>query len=165
MNRPTNSEVMLIVVNGVTITIAGPWDAMCQIYTMPEKKKKPQKRRKRRKSKIRPKKKVKFWHVPFLFQHLEQIAYWITTLELAIRSKRRPTAINVSWKSDRKKINAVFGASVAATTPSRRQELVSIRKMNDFYYLFPRNQNAEVVQSRENWDFGNCAEVNPWTSL
>jgi hypothetical protein len=25
---------MLIIVNGVTITIVGPWDAMCQIYTM-----------------------------------------------------------------------------------------------------------------------------------
>src|ERR1051325_2436837 len=138
MNRPTNSEVMLIVVNRVTITIAGPWDVMCQIYTMPEKKKKPQKRRKRRKRrkrKIRPKKKVKFWHVPFLFQHLEQIACWITTLEPAIRSKRRPTAINVSWKSDRKKINAVFGASVAASTSSRRDELVEIRQTNDFYYL------------------------------
>jgi hypothetical protein len=87
----------------------------------------PKKRRKRRKSKIRPKKKVKFWHAPFLFQHLEQIACWITTLEPAIRSKRRPTAINVSWKSDRKKINAVFRASVVASTSSRRNELVKIR--------------------------------------
>src|SRR2546430_15966136 len=73
-NNPNGPQPMVVKVNGTTITIITPWDALSYLYTInfPLPKKDPKT------------KKMKFTYqsqVKFLFWHLDQICQWITIME------------------------------------------------------------------------------------
>jgi hypothetical protein len=109
---------MVVKVNGTTIMIITPWDALSYLYTInfPPPKKDPKT------------KKMKFTYLSqtkFLFRHLEQICQWIITIG---NRKSRPTMVNVSWKesNQEKIIGVAFGVSVSAPTEIRKKELALI---------------------------------------
>src|SRR5205809_8106042 len=116
-NRVSNSpnpQPMNVKVNGTTIMIITPWDALSYLYTInfPHPKKDPKT------------KKLKFTYlsqVKFLFRHLNQIRQWIIILGSC---RSHLATINVSWKSNQKKIIAVvFGVAISAPTEERKKEL------------------------------------------
>src|ERR1051325_11071372 len=57
-----------------------------------------------------------------------------------------------------------YGTSVIAPQKEDRDPLVMIRQENDLY-LFPRNPDGTICQRQETWNYGNCAETNPWIHL
>ena len=66
---------------------------------------------------------------------------------------------------NQEKIIAVaFGVAISAPTEERKKQLASIQRRND-QHLFPWEQNGNVIQKISKWVFGNCAEMNAWTSL
>src|SRR4051794_9455651 len=69
-------------VNGAKIVIITQWDALCYLYTI----------------NICYSKKGRME----LFQHQNQLCQWITIIEQ--KRKRRPTTINISWKSKQKRV-------------------------------------------------------------
>src|SRR5256885_13976062 len=126
-NNPNGPQPMVVKVNGTTITIITPWDALSYLYTInfPLPKKDPKT------------KKMKFTYlsqVKFLFRHLDQIRQWIIIIGSC---RSHPATINVSWKTNQEKIIAVaFSVAISAPTEERKKELASIRRTND-QHLFP----------------------------
>ncbi|GET52499.1 hypothetical protein GLOIN_2v1791304 [Rhizophagus irregularis DAOM 181602=DAOM 197198] len=92
--------------------------------------------------KIRKKEKNLMEQKTFLCQHLDQLTSWMNILELTNNFMIRPTCINMSWITNRKRITE-----------------------NNDLFLFPQNPDGTICQSQEMWDYGNCAETNPWTHL
>ena len=127
-NSPNVLQPMVVKVNGTTIMIITPWDALNYFYTInfPPPKKDPKT------------KKMKFTYlsqVKFLFRYLDQICRWITIIG---NCRSHPTMINVSWKSNQEKIIAIaFGVAILAPTEERKKQLASIWREDD-QHLFPR---------------------------
>ena len=167
--RIINRPPIIMRINGTITTITSPADALCYLYTinypLPKKKKKntdlsfiPNKKRKKRKE---------FTYqsqVKFLFRHQDQICQWIDIIEL--NHWKCPAKINVSQKSNQKKIiNVAFGATITARNRNQRRQLVAICQQKD-QYLLPQNQNGSVILTLEaNQKFRNCTEMNAQTFL
>ena len=67
--------------------------------------------------------------------------------------------------SQRKIIDVVFGASLAAPKTKDKNQMTEFRKEND-KNLFPRDEDGNMIPSLvKYWDFRNCSETNPWTCL
>ena len=120
---PNCPQPMTVSVNGATISITTPEDALCYLYMInypllknlymihrPLPKKDP-KRKKKEFTYLRQEK--------FLFRYLEQLRRWIIMI---VSRNKCPTAINVSWKVDQEKIISVaFGASISAYKETKEE--------------------------------------------
>lgn len=136
--------------NQSELTITSTWDAVAYIYTVH----------------------IRLFSRPTtraqLVEHLKQMGNWILILAKIKRKKkydtRIPTTTNVSWVDYSTSMVFSFGTAAAGSNPAAKAAMAELRRKNDEenpQSIFP----TCLVERRENWDYGNCAESNPWTEL
>ena len=87
--------------------------------------------------------------VTHILRHLHQLAVWI---EILSPSRRRPTTLNVSWKSIGQKI-IKFQFGVSAAGPAKEKKSIIETRQEAAYHLFPRDPNGDLSPSLCDWEF------------